>query len=172
MASIDLPHVNSFVDRYGKVRHYFRRRGHKAIPLPGLPGSKAYMAAYSLALGVVPDKVSEIGASRTLPGTINALVVSYYESEGWQAGSLKRARPATASSSASGCGMVTSESRCYAASTRTCSPRSRAVGEAALAEGYPRAVAVRGPEHAQGRSSRRHRRHQAAQEQRASHLDR
>ena len=84
MASIELPHVNSFVDRYGKVRHYFRRRGHKAIPLPGLPGSEAFMAAYSAALGGVPDKVSEIGSNRTLPGTINALVVSYYKSDGWQ----------------------------------------------------------------------------------------
>jgi integrase len=85
MASIRLPHVNSFVDRHGKVHRYFRRRGQKAIRLPGLPGSEPFMAAYSVALGGVPDtKVSEIGASRTLPGTINALVVSYYKSEGWQ----------------------------------------------------------------------------------------
>ena len=28
--------------------------------------------------------MSEIGASRTLPGTINALIVSYYKSDGWQ----------------------------------------------------------------------------------------
>jgi integrase len=84
MANIKLPHVNGFVDRYGHVRHYFRRRGHKAIPLPGLPGSEAFMAAYSAALGGVPDKASEIGASRTLPGTIGALVVSYYKSDAWQ----------------------------------------------------------------------------------------
>ena len=96
MASIKLPHVNSFVDRHGKVHRYFRRRGHKAIRLPGLPGSEAFMAAYSVALGGVPDKVSEIGSNRTLPGTINALVVSYYKSDGWQGWRWKRARRATA----------------------------------------------------------------------------
>jgi integrase len=84
MASIELPYVNSFVNRHGKVHRYFRRRGHKAIPLPGLPGSEAFMAAYSAALGGVPDKAREIGSDRTLPGTINALIVSYYKSEGWQ----------------------------------------------------------------------------------------
>jgi hypothetical protein len=83
MANIKLPHVNSFVDRYGHMRYYFRRRGHKAIPLPGSPGREAFMAAYAVALGGVPDKVSEIGASRTLPGTIGALIVSYYKSDGW-----------------------------------------------------------------------------------------
>ena len=40
MASIKLRHVNGFTDRHGQVRHYFRRRGHKAIPLPGFPASK------------------------------------------------------------------------------------------------------------------------------------
>ena len=32
------------------MRYYFRRRGTKAIPLPGLPGSEEFMAAYAAAL--------------------------------------------------------------------------------------------------------------------------
>jgi hypothetical protein len=41
------------------------------------------MAAYYAALAAMPDKPSEIGASRTSPGTINALVVAYYKSAAW-----------------------------------------------------------------------------------------
>ena len=44
MARIKLKHVNSFSDRYGKVRHYFRKRGCKDVTLPGLPGSAEFMA--------------------------------------------------------------------------------------------------------------------------------
>ncbi len=45
---IKLKYVNGFVNRDRKnqrVRYYFRRRGTKAIPLPGLPGSEEFMAA-------------------------------------------------------------------------------------------------------------------------------
>jgi integrase len=41
------------------------------------------MAAYSAALAGMPDPL-EVGASRTLPGTICALVVAYYRSEAWR----------------------------------------------------------------------------------------
>jgi hypothetical protein len=61
------------------MRYYFRRRGSKAIPLPGMPGSEEFMAAYAAALAGLPDVA--IGASRTLPGTINALAVAYYGSD-------------------------------------------------------------------------------------------
>jgi hypothetical protein len=40
MALLKLKYVNSFANRdrkNGRVRDYFRRRGEKAIPLPGLP---------------------------------------------------------------------------------------------------------------------------------------
>jgi integrase len=80
-----LRYVNSFIDRYGHVRHYFRRSGAKAIPLPGLIGSEEFMVAYRTALmGSSAAGKPEIGASRTLPGTINALVVSYYRSDAWR----------------------------------------------------------------------------------------
>jgi integrase len=89
MARIKLKYVNGFVNRDRKserVRYYFRRRGQKAIPLPGLPGSEEFMAAYAAALATIPDEPSEIGASRTLPGTINALIVAYYKSDEWRNG--------------------------------------------------------------------------------------
>jgi hypothetical protein len=87
MARIKLKYVNGFANperKNGQRRYYFRRRGCKAIPLPGLPGSEEFMAAYASALAGIPDQpASEIGAGRTLPGTINALVVNHYKSDGW-----------------------------------------------------------------------------------------
>ena len=65
------------------MRYYFRRRGMQAVPLPGMPGSEEFMAAYSMALSMLPNS-AEIGANRTSPGTINALVVDYYRSQGWK----------------------------------------------------------------------------------------
>jgi integrase len=87
MARIKLKYVNAFTNRDRKnsrLRFYFRRRGQKkAIPLPGLLGSEEFMTAYAAALASQPD-TSDIGADRTLPGTINALVVDYYRSDEWQ----------------------------------------------------------------------------------------
>ena len=42
------------------------------------------MDAYQTALGA--EHRAEINASRTAPGTINALVVSYYKSDAWKNG--------------------------------------------------------------------------------------
>jgi hypothetical protein len=84
MARIRLKHVNTFVCSDGRVRHYFRRAGAKAIPLPGLPGSEEFMAAYGAALAVISgNNNAEIGAGRTRPGSVSALVVAYYRSSAW-----------------------------------------------------------------------------------------
>lgn len=84
-----LKYVNSYLDRHGRARHYFRRRkGDKQIPLPGPFGSEAFMRAYQMALmgstGAVSPDIR--AASLTKPGTVNALVVSYYRSEAWLVG--------------------------------------------------------------------------------------
>lgn len=51
MTKIKLRYVKRYRDRHGLLRFYFRRKGQRAIPLPGLPGSKPFMAAYNAALG-------------------------------------------------------------------------------------------------------------------------
>jgi hypothetical protein len=42
--------AHGYVDRHGKPRWYLRRRGCPNIPLPGLPWSPEFMAAYETAL--------------------------------------------------------------------------------------------------------------------------
>ena len=76
MSRIKLKYVEQFTDRHGKPRFYFRRAGYKRIPLPGLPGSAEFMEAYQAALAGVPRP--EIGAGRTIPGTVNAAIVAFY----------------------------------------------------------------------------------------------
>lgn len=78
MAKLALKYVHQFRDRHRRLRHYFRRRTGKAIPLPGLFGSEEFMAAYQAALATIAKPV-EIGESRTQPGTVDALVIAYYK---------------------------------------------------------------------------------------------
>jgi hypothetical protein len=62
--------------KYVKEEHgyyYFRRRGTR-VKLPDLPFSEPFMKVYHEA---VANRASEIGASRTVPGTINAAIVAY-----------------------------------------------------------------------------------------------
>jgi hypothetical protein len=79
MTTIKLPFVQAFADRHGRARYYLRKRGIKRVALPGLPGSAEFMAAYAAAMGAEPAK-PPIGASRTLPRTINAAIVGFYGS--------------------------------------------------------------------------------------------
>jgi len=67
------------VDRHGKRRVRFRKGGFSAY-LTGTPWTPAFMERYGQALEGVTVQAANIGASRTLPGSVNALVVSYYKS--------------------------------------------------------------------------------------------
>jgi integrase len=78
MTRIKLKHVEQFKDRHGKARYYYRRAG-KRIPLPGLPGSDEFMTAYQAALHGADIPRTEIGAARTIPGSVNAAIASYYK---------------------------------------------------------------------------------------------
>jgi hypothetical protein len=69
-------YVQEFIDQDGSPRFYLRKPGVKRVPLPGLPWSPEFMAAYEAGLGNA--SVPEIGASQTKPGTVNAAIVSYY----------------------------------------------------------------------------------------------
>ena len=64
--------VHGFIDRHGKPRFYFRRAGHKKLPLPGLPWSPEFMAAYQEAIEGAPR--IQIGANRSKTGTVAAAV--------------------------------------------------------------------------------------------------
>jgi len=79
MTRIRLRYVHEFIDRHGKVRRYVRLPGRKRVALRGAPGTAEFMEAYQAALaGSAPG--SGIGTARTLPGTINAAVVTYLNS--------------------------------------------------------------------------------------------
>jgi integrase len=81
-------YTRGFIDRHGKARWYFRREGQKSVPLPGLPWSPDFMAAYAVAIDGASSPPREIGASRTIPGSFDALIVRFYASTvyaGWSA---------------------------------------------------------------------------------------
>jgi integrase len=82
------PFVQHFIDKNGRARLYFRKPGFPRIPLPGPYGSPEFLVAYYAALAGKPD---EIGSSRTIPRSMNALVASYYASA-----DFKSLRPTTA----------------------------------------------------------------------------
>ena len=82
------PWVNHYIDRHGRARIYFRKPGFPRIVLPGPYGSPEFLAAYYAALAGSP---SEIGSSRTIPRSMNALVAIYYSSA-----DFKSLRPSTA----------------------------------------------------------------------------
>ena len=59
--------------------------GHKkSMPLPGLPWSPDFMAAYDAVMTGEPRPRLAIGASRTKPGTLNEAIVRYYDSAAFQ----------------------------------------------------------------------------------------
>jgi integrase len=76
-AVVELEYLNTFTDRHGKQRYYFRRNGRRT-PLPGIPGSQEFMDAYSACLGgqnPVPALRKAIK-----PRSIADLVIRYYQS--------------------------------------------------------------------------------------------
>jgi integrase len=79
LTKVDLPHIHTFVDRHGKRRFYYRGRDGKRIPLPGQPDSTEFLEAYQAARDNQACR-PEIGANRTVPGTVNAAVISYINS--------------------------------------------------------------------------------------------
>jgi integrase len=71
-------YVQAWVDRDGRVRCYFRRRGYPLVQLRGLPWSPSFMAAYEAAL---TGPRTAIGAGRIKPGSVAAVVAEYLDSQ-------------------------------------------------------------------------------------------
>ena len=104
-------YTHCYINRHGKPCFYLRRPGHKKVRLPGLPWSPEFMAAREAALTGEWAK-QEIGAKRTVAGTVNAAVVSYYQTSAFKDGLQRvRRRCAARSSNASAKNMATSGSR-------------------------------------------------------------
>ena len=78
MTKLTLKFVQSFADRHGKRRFYFRKPGCPRVALPGLPGSAEFMDAYQRALEGVSS--AEIVSKRAAPGTFHSMIASYYGS--------------------------------------------------------------------------------------------
>jgi integrase len=75
---VRLRHIQEFRDRHGKTRRYFRRPGSPRVPLPGAPGSTEFMEAYQAALAGYELPRRDIGANRSVPGSVSAAVAAYY----------------------------------------------------------------------------------------------
>lgn len=84
MTKIRLDYIHESRDRHGKLRRYVRLPGGKRIPLRGAHGTDEFMEMYGAALAGGAPRI-EIGASRTKPGTVNAAVISYFNSAAFQA---------------------------------------------------------------------------------------
>ena len=78
MTRIKLRYISEYRDRHGKIRRYFRRPGSRLVPLPGLPGSIEFMAAYQAALAIkAPPPPSP---RHVIAGSLAAVVAGYLRS--------------------------------------------------------------------------------------------
>lgn len=73
-------YIHVFTDVRGKPRNAFRRAGQKKMPLPWPMYTEAWWKAYHAALAGTPQPKSGAGVSKTVPGTMNALIAEYYQS--------------------------------------------------------------------------------------------
>ena len=69
------------VDRHGKRRVRFQKNGFSSY-LKGTPWSPGFMEQYAAALDGVQPQATNIGAARTIAGTVNALVADYLDPRG------------------------------------------------------------------------------------------
>jgi integrase len=67
------------IDRHGKRRVRFQRQGFSTY-FTGTPWGEDFMRQYAAALDGITRAASNVGEGRTLPGSVNALCVSYYRS--------------------------------------------------------------------------------------------
>src|SRR5262245_15372008 len=70
-------YCHHWVDAEGRPHCYFRRPGYPQVPLPGLPWSPSFMAAYEQAMR---GPHTAIGIGRSKPGSVAAVVAEYLDS--------------------------------------------------------------------------------------------
>jgi Asp-tRNA(Asn)/Glu-tRNA(Gln) amidotransferase A subunit family amidase len=75
-----LRYVQSYVDRHGKARHYFRRKGYPQVPLPP-PGSPGFMAAYEAANTLPTAPAATAAPVRFLPGSLGWAIERFIASD-------------------------------------------------------------------------------------------
>lgn len=71
-------YVSEFEDRHGKVRVRFRRKGQPDHYFTTVPWTPEFMVEYQACLEGAALPAMNIGASRTKPGTMSALIAAYY----------------------------------------------------------------------------------------------
>jgi integrase len=69
-------YCHGYIDCRGKPRWYLRKPGLKRVPLPGLPWSPEFMAAYEAAMA--GEKI-EPGKNKIAAGSVSDLIVIYYQ---------------------------------------------------------------------------------------------
>lgn len=69
----DLPYVQTYRDRHGKARYYFRRKGSRRVTLPA-PDAPEFLPAYQTAL---KDEGPVAPSRERKPGTLGALCQQY-----------------------------------------------------------------------------------------------
>src|SRR5215471_20243075 len=89
--TIKFKHINrvrNLKRKNKRYRWYFRAPGRKPVPLPGEPGTKEFKAAYDLAFAelqtVNQDAITKAAEKLARPGTVAALIVTYYKSDVWK----------------------------------------------------------------------------------------
>jgi integrase len=78
-------YTQAFIDRHGTPRFYFRKAGSKQVPLPGLPWTPQFMAAYENATAIKPALPISSDRDRVVPRSIRALAIAYYDSAAFKA---------------------------------------------------------------------------------------
>lgn len=82
-------HVSAFRDRHGKLRTRFRQSGRKTYYFDAEPFSKDWWAEYKACCEQREADAIKPGEGRTTAGTVNELIVRFYESRDWQGPNAK-----------------------------------------------------------------------------------
>ncbi|MET0438282.1 MAG: tyrosine-type recombinase/integrase [Devosia sp.] len=83
VSTIKLKYIKSYTDRLGVRRHYFNKLGEPKTALPGLPGSRSFMAAYQACLDALEAKQPRKASARApkiIPGSVDDVALRYYAS--------------------------------------------------------------------------------------------